>query len=522
MNWLRRLPLSPLLLSGYPVLALLAANVDEMNTPDAIRALVISVFGGAVVLLLFRLVLGNWPRAALAASTLVLLFFLYGHVYGYLKQFNIQSAVIGRHRYFLPFCIAVAGLAIYGFGYRLKDPVPYAAFLNMFATIAILFPIYQIGSFLLRLESAASKSQVSAANQCALRPPQDKPLPDIYFLVMDGYGRQDDLAQYYQYDNAGFIAYLEEQGFYVAEGSQSNYVFTLVSLASTLNLDYLHNLDERIYTGAPWDATILFPMVGQSLVRQELECLGYQTIAFETGWHVTGWIDADFYLSAHDSQLDALEATGGINAFESLLIQTSAGIIFTDAATVLPDYLQFETDYPFQAHRERQLFIFESMENVVPPMEGPKFVFAHILATHRPFVFGPNGEPVQSQGAFSFGDLDGAGAEAPKMQRYRDSITYTNSRLEKIIESILQQSETPPIILIQSDHGFSLEKLRSFRILNAYYLPERQPSLYQTISPVNSFRLIFNEYFGGQYPLLEDISYQTTKNAFDFAPAPYE
>jgi hypothetical protein len=32
-------------------------------------------------------------------------------------------------------------------------------------------------------------------------------------------------------------------------------------------------------------------------------------------------------------------------------------------------------------------------------------------------------------------------------------------------------------------------------------------SLYKSISPVNTFRVIFNEYFGGNYELLDDRSY---------------
>jgi hypothetical protein len=54
-------------------------------------------------------------------------------------------------------------------------------------------------------------------------------------------------------------------------------------------------------------------------------------------------------------------------------------------------------------------------------------------------------------------------------------------------------------------------------ILNAYFLPgdgERQ--LYSAITPVNSFRVIFNRYFGGQFDLLKDSSY------FSYYQRPFE
>ena len=45
-------------------------------------------------------------------------------------------------------------------------------------------------------------------------------------------------------------------------------------------------------------------------------------------------------------------------------------------------------------------------------------------------------------------------------------------------------------------------------ILSAYYLPDKEISgLYPSISPVNTFRLIFNLYFGTSHTLLPDESY---------------
>jgi hypothetical protein len=49
-----------------------------------------------------------------------------------------------------------------------------------------------------------------------------------------------------------------------------------------------------------------------------------------------------------------------------------------------------------------------------------------------------------------------------------------------------------------------------FGILNAYYLPGVDPAsagLNDRISPVNSFRIVFNAYFGADLPLLPDQTY---------------
>jgi hypothetical protein len=90
----------------------------------------------------------------------------------------------------------------------------------------------------------------------------------------------------------------------------------------------------------------------------------------------------------------------------------------------------------------------------------------------------------------------------------------------RIIEEILSSSQISPLIILQSDHGPELSDDR-MKIMNAYYLPENGSQfLYKTISPVNSFRVLFNTGFGGNYPLLEDLSYTSPYETFDFELVP--
>jgi len=96
-----------------------------------------------------------------------------------------------------------------------------------------------------------------------------------------------------------------------------------------------------------------------------------------------------------------------------------------------------------------------------------------------------------------------------------------NSRLEKLVERIIEHSETPPVIVIQADHGsgfihdFNLyldrppcdEFLRKqMCIFSAFHLPGKgQDRVYDWITPVNTFRVIFNRCFKAGIPLLEDM-----------------
>ncbi|HSG45623.1 MAG TPA: hypothetical protein VLA72_20970, partial [Anaerolineales bacterium] len=70
-----------------------------------------------------------------------------------------------------------------------------------------------------------------------------------------------------------------------------------------------------------------------------------------------------------------------------------------------------------------------------------------------------------------------------------------------------------PVIVIMGDHGPTsipgdgVPETR-MSILNALYVNEQaKKDLYKSITPVNTFRVIFNNYFGTEYPLLDDRSY---------------
>jgi hypothetical protein len=90
---------------------------------------------------------------------------------------------------------------------------------------------------------------------------------------------------------------------------------------------------------------------------------------------------------------------------------------------------------------------------------------------------------------------------------------YAEVRLIQLVKSLLAKSTIPPIIIIQGDHGYSTNDEVLPRILNAYYLPGNgAEKLYPSITPVNTFRLILNTYFGGNYPMLPDHSYWLDKS----------
>jgi hypothetical protein len=232
-------------------------------------------------------------------------------------------------------------------------------------------------------------------------------------------------------------------------------------------------------------------------------------VAFETGYSWDQWEDADIYLSPTTRSL-ALQT---FRPFEALLFKSTAGVILTDGQTALFKGVATDVNFPYWDHINRTLYTLDEL-TALPSMAGPKLVFAHILVPHFPLVFNADGSIQTDPGYFS--NADGPINDTYYKKGYSAQVQFIDARMLKIVQTILAQSKTPPIIIIQGDHGvYGIDRESNFE---AYYLPENGAAkFYNTISPVNSFRVIFNTYFQGKYKLLPDISYEiNAKNPAKF------
>lgn len=498
--------LHPLLIAAYPVVALLAHNIEEIKIMVALRAMFISLMIGVLIYLALRSLFNDTTKAAVLTTLALALFYSYGHVYNSLERSALFGISLGRHRILAPIWMGIL-LASMIWVYRTKNTFSgLNRLLNLVTVVALALPLAQIGLFGLRSMSATTEAP-GQINIAGLHLPSDRPAPDVYYIILDAYARDDTLMEEFELDNTPFLSQLEAMGFYVARCSQSNYVQTQLSLSSSLNMDYLQSLDPGYSPGRKTRVGIE-ELIRHSAVRQAFKNLGYTTIAFETGFKGTQWEDADIYLSPSNDLFHKLQIAGGPNGFEVMLLRTSAGLLLADGAVVLPKIFQPDFDNPRKIHRDLILFDLEQL-HALPAIPGPKFVFAHLVTPHPPYVFGPNGE---------FTDFD-----KEYKPGYRDQVIYLNKRLLELIPTMIANSPVPPIIILQGDHGsIGSPPNKRTTILNAYYLPDGgNKSLYESISPVNTFRIIFNSYFEGQYELLEDVSYYSVyTDPFDFTVIP--
>jgi hypothetical protein len=264
-----------------------------------------------------------------------------------------------------------------------------------------------------------------------------------------------------------------------------------------LNFNYIDSLTDQFVPGSD-DRTGLDEFIHHSAVRQSLEKAGYQTVSFATGFLATELRDADYFLSPERS-------AGELNEFEYLLLETTF-------ARVLQDTNRFGMQASgSELFRERTLFALDKL-NKLSYIQGPKFVFVHLVIPHPPYVFGPTGGPVEPADVGTTKTQEGA-------SHYRDQAIFISSRMAEIVPKIIANSSTPPVIVIQGDHGPTVASSPRSRMsnLNVYFLPGADESLYPTITPVNTFRVIFNTYFGQHLELLDDVSsYSDYTDPFNF------
>ena len=493
----RQWAIHPFLFCIYPIVAMVAHNITEMRLLDALRVLLVSLLVTGVLFVFLKVLLRDWGKAALVCSLAILLFFSYGHVYNLFRDTTVFGVYLFRHRLLGFLWLGIFLLGCWWIIRKLRDPRPLTSALNIVAACALAIPLFNIVIY-----------QAKTANLQAKQPPLEsyepaggggQSRPDVYYIILDGYSRDDYLLTGFNYDNSPFLEALRQRGFFIGECSQSNYNQTRQSLASSLNMNYVttvfpatyQNLNEvDIYKKG------LERYIKDSQVRENFEELGYSTVAFETGFPWTEIGDADVFLTRQGRGVE-LDLLSGVNAFEALMIRSSALLFLSAISPQVADVLLPELNYPNKDHRDLVLFELDTLEEV-PSFKSPKFVFVHIVSPHEPMVFGPNGETFEREPSYDKG--------------YPDQIAYLNQRIIPIVDAILQYSPTPPVIIIQGDHGArqSVGEYGRLGILNAYHLPGGgDRNLYNSISPVNTFRVVFNTYFGQNYALLDDVSYKS-------------
>lgn len=346
----------------------------------------------------------------------------------------------------------------------------------LIAFVLGLTPLSQV-IFYATKQSLNQKNIVNSGNETLLTT-KFKHHNNVYFLLLDAYGREDTLKNQMNYHNEHFLASLSKKGFVISDKSYSNYHFTLASLSSMFNMNY-HELDPN---GIEQRTAFNVPLRGYNKVIETFRKNKYKYILVPSG----RWSEID--CSGVEDMCIAAHAN----------VELVNNIIELTPLRKISNYLK-KTHY----------MDFEDVEKAIHAFPNdPKFVFAHFAQVHDT-VYNENCEITRMGHPVICCEN--------RIKEYTNSINCVNKKLLIFIDKIIA-SDPDAIIVIQADHGPTIVakndekaceywlknfwdlKIKSneefknmYGVLSAIRIPNKneQTFFYSSISPVNLFRGIF-------------------------------
>jgi hypothetical protein len=475
---------------AIPIVALLRGNLKSTQPDTALFPLLVAL---AVALVLWGIA-SRFTRDRLGSALAVSVTMLAATSYGSIVRAGQIVAVpmLGPIATFLAVLIAFRMLRL---GQR---AAAFTTFANTALGFALLFLVLPIAW-------TEWQRPVLATSNPPIQTGPSSRRPDVYVLILDGYGRQDVLRSF-GFEN-GLVSTLRNSGFFVANEAWANYSQTVHSLASALNMRYLAEL-----LGSA-DRSRLTRRSIADLIRTS----SFLQVFSQAGYRVQ-FYRSEYGLIRPGAAAELREPRFAVNQFDLAIYE----------GTILPELSRLtgltRGALPLAAHRRQVRWTFDDLLGSVAEQRAePSLFFAHVLAPHPPFAFNADGSDrkttlpaLMADGDHWHAMADGSGEDY--VEGYLATLRFVNARVQQLVQAILARSDREAIIYIQGDHGpgsrlrfddpSSSDLTERFGIMLALRLPGRnQDAMHPGITPVNAFRAIANAALGTNLPLLEDRSY---------------
>jgi len=449
-------------------------------------------------------------KVALVISLIIVLFFTYGYFYGIINDAQLENSEISRHRYLL---MPYFGLGIVGITFFIKSNRLFNNATTITNGIAIsiiviismniatdvsngnFFGSPELGNdekFLgVGAQGPLEEFVIDHDSNQDLRTESEKIQnikPDIYYIIPDEYPSNYALKQFFGFDNIEFLTFLETNDFHVVNNSFSNYPSTIQSLTSSLNMEYLDTITEGVDADSK-NYHLLNELLSDNLVMRKLSSQGYDVVNIGSLWGPNGGF------KNIKSNLCEFKEVNRDSLSRQLIEKTMISY--------------FYERYFEQLRRDQIICTYNEIELLSEEQNKPKFIFVHILSPHSPYIFGPNGEHTIPGNSINSSPWNERNAHV-------NQVKFVNKNLIELITKLLD-SENKPIIILQGDTGSGSEidwkspsdvmVIERMSNLNAIYFPNNDYNKIHDLTPVNTFRIIFNEYFNEENMLYENRSY---------------
>jgi len=508
----------PFLFGIYPVIFLYSRNVGEVFFSSMFVPLLLVIAFTFALMLLLKHPINDRNKLGFILTGFWFYFFAYGNVYGRLDELTVGGKLVGTNNFLIPAWTVVFLMGVALVFLLPKNIEKLTKILNV---VAVCFVVMCLGSIAFKYDKVTNINEKIAEIDPAAGFPElsDIPseLPDVYYIILDQRVRSDILKEFLGYDDSAFLTQLADRGFFVADKSNSNYMETRRSISSTLYCMYLNELVGHI-SKQSITGSMLKVLIQSNQVFELFRKCGYTMVSF-----------GNRYVPVEIRNVDIFYPNGSSSG--PLLDEYTNELV---SNTVITDVFGFFAGrQTIKSYQEGVLNTFEKLGETAK-LQSPHFVYCHIISPHQPYIFDENGVIVQPDKPFRWYGVGGMPTEE-RNQKYLAQLKFINKKTIEALDNILANSEKPPVIILQADHGvqWKFGKEREihdsrtyFAILNAYYFPDSDYSqLYESISSVNTFRVILNKYFGANFKLLEDRNYFNPfgqpvffhKQPFDFA-----
>jgi len=503
----------PFLVAVFPILIIYSQNIGRVNFEDLILPIILVLIFSIVLYYTLKIILKNPFKSALIVTIILILLFSYGHVYYLLNDVSIDGFDIGRNLYLIPAFGLALGILIF-FTIRAGRVFDNAtSIINVVSIVFIMVAISNVvfvGAEITNYDKDSSQELFYETRDFSgyFEPhkfliSENQELPDVYYLILDEYARNDALLEYHDFSNHELTEFLENKGFHIAKNSFANYPMSVQSIPATMNMNYINFLADEIGTEVRNYKPLneknygLYP---NNMVIKNFKEMNYKIITFNT-----------FALHLHENPLsDETFCHRDKFLLDNRLVDVLA------RTSIFGYYIERWAEGEL---RQVTLCAFENFGNAGNVFDEPVFVWAHVMLPHPPWIFGPNGEEITPGKPLLITDnpeFRDSGWE-PKRQ-YIQQVQFANKKTIEVVENILENNKNA-IIIIQGDHGTAWEtnwtepskddawqRLRNF---DAIYFPDedKRVQLNDDRTLVNTFRIVFNSYFGSDYEMLENKMY---------------
>ena len=452
---MKHLIIFPFLLAFFPSWILILKNYDELIFQDILISLAI-VSVSIIIWIVIRKIIKNGNKAALITGVGVVFFFYFGYVQDALKGILVSNIPVNKTSILVPISIIIFIISTI---YFIKSKNNFESIIKIANVVSITLILVVCVQFIIPGASAEK--------------------PNVYHIILDEYTDNEILTKKFGYNNEKFLEFLNNNGFYMHDKLFSTFGGTVKELNVILNMEYPKKLR--------WMSED-YESLNNNKVMSIFSNQDYSVIETNSMMRWKNFSDVDTKL-----------------CYDTNFINSE----FLDQVLGKSIIRYFLEKYQQDTRRDTVRCTFDVLNEITLKTDGPKYVFSHVYVPHPPFLFGPNGENVIPDRR----EISGLQSwENP--QGYVNQLIYATNEITVVIKNIVK-NDPNAIIIVQGDTGTLTgtdiskktmkEIYQAHSILYAVRIPDVEDSDYMI--PVNTYRIIFNNYFNMNYDYLEYHSY---------------